>query len=428
MLLTLKADNCLIYDREIEFSMRADKSCLRFGSSCLESGGLSVLKTALVFGPNNRGKSNLVRLLGIVKAVMLDRPAAIEPNLFSGRHVCQISVSFLEGGESFVFEFRYDAAKREFVYERFAQVVADKGGQARERVILLRDSLEGRLECVDEKAVPLMAYASKTNILVHSLDTATFPGLDKMRRVLEAFASRIDIIDMNNIPIRKTLSMMRSSKHRQAIEDFMRNADLGLDGFFCVEDGERHLSLPEEASPQEEVVMASAPVSDLLRLVSVCQGVSLPSLFYDSTGTKKMAALAGYVLDALETGRILVVDELDSSLHPRLARALVAIFNNELNTRAQLVATVQDFTLLDRVALLRDDQIWLADRRRGHAWLYPLSALDEGRKAWRGESLYEQYNRGCLGAVPEPDLFKSLVKASARRLSLSGEERGKGLA
>ena len=81
---------------------------------------------------------------------------------------------------------------------------------------------------------------------------------------------------------------------------------------------------------------------DQIRLVSTYKGVKVPSMVFDSTGTKKIAAIASYVIEALEQGRILVVDELDSSIHFKLTRAIVAMFNNELNTSAQMIFTVHD--------------------------------------------------------------------------------------
>ncbi len=86
---------------------------------------------------------------------------------------------------------------------------------------------------------------------------------------------------------------------------------------------------------------------DQIRLVSTYKGVHVPSMIFDSTGTKKIAAMASYVIEALEQGRILVVDELDSSIHFKLTRAIVAMFNNELNTNAQMIFTVHDINLMD---------------------------------------------------------------------------------
>ena len=88
----------------------------------------------------------------------------------------------------------------------------------------------------------------------------------------------------------------------------------------------------------------------------------VPSIIFDSTGTKKIASIASYVIEALEKGRILVIDELDNSLHFRLTRAIVALFNNELNTNAQLICTVHDVSLLDCQNLFRKDQIWFTHK------------------------------------------------------------------
>ena len=52
---------------------------------------------------------------------------------------------------------------------------------------------------------------------------------------------------------------------------------------------------------------------DQLKLISVYKGHPVPSMVFDSTGTKKIAALASYIIEALEKGRTLIVDELDSS-------------------------------------------------------------------------------------------------------------------
>ena len=96
-------------------------------------------------------------------------------------------------------------------------------------------------------------------------------------------------------------------------------------------------------------------------------------MVFDSTGTKKIAALASYIIEALEEGRILIVDELDSSLHFSLTRAIVALFNNELNNMAQLIFTVHDVTLLDCKRLFRKEQIWFVHKDKEQVYLYSLA-------------------------------------------------------
>lgn len=124
-----------------------------------------------------------------------------------------------------------------------------------------------------------------------------------------------------------------------------------------------------------------------------------------------MAALASYVINALEQNRILIVDELDNSLHFKLTRAIIALFNNELNADAQLVATVHDVSLLDCKTLFRKEQIWFAHKDRDNAYLYSLAEFKSDKNGIRSTTdLIEQYRRGVFGALPEPDLFNSLLE------------------
>lgn len=80
--------------------------------------------------------------------------------------------------------------------------------------------------------------------------------------------------------------------------------------------------------PDEKVLAIKNEIIDKIRLVSVYKGIPAPSILFDSTGTKKIAALASYIIEGLEQGRILVIDELDSSIHFKLTRAIVAMFNS----------------------------------------------------------------------------------------------------
>ena len=139
--------------------------------------------------------------------------------------------------------------------------------------------------------------------------------------------------------------------------------------------------------------------------------LTVHSMLYDSTGTKKMSALASYVIDAIENGRILVIDELDNSLHFRLTRAIIAMFNNELNQNAQLIATVHDVSLLDCQTLFRKEQIWFTHKDHENAYLYSLSEFTTEKTGVRDSSdLIEKYKKGVFGALPEPDLFQSLLE------------------
>lgn len=148
----------------------------------------------------------------------------------------------------------------------------------------------------------------------------------------------------------------------------------------------------------------------MLKLTSVHKGKSLPSIIFDSLGTKKIVSLAGYLVECLNKGGCLFIDELDSGIHFKLSRAIVSLFNSSLNNSAQLVFTTHDASLLNIKTLFRKEQLWFTDKDQKQAYLYSLSAFTAQNSGIRLESnLYEHYSKGFLGALPDPSLIDVLI-------------------
>lgn len=129
----------------------------------------------------------------------------------------------------------------------------------------------------------------------------------------------------------------------------------------------------------------------------------------ESSGTSKFFALTGPILDVLENGYTLVVDELDSKLHPNLVCKIASLFNSkELNKKnAQLIFNTHDTNLLSS-GLFRRDQIWFTNKDKyGEAKLYSLADFksDEVRKT---EPFEDNYIMGKYGAVPFLGFFDNL--------------------
>jgi hypothetical protein len=118
----------------------------------------------------------------------------------------------------------------------------------------------------------------------------------------------------------------------------------------------------------------------------------------ESEGTQKLFALAGPLFEILSRGQVLVVDEIDRSLHALLVRQLIGMFQNpDLNKNgAQLIFSTHDTSLLDG-ELLRRDQIWFAEKDQDQASrLSPLSDFSPRK----GEALERGYLAGRYGGVP----------------------------
>ncbi len=130
----------------------------------------------------------------------------------------------------------------------------------------------------------------------------------------------------------------------------------------------------------------------------------------ESSGTKKFFALTGPILDVIEKGYTLVVDELDSKLHPNLVCKIVSLFNSkELNPKsAQLIFNTHDTNLLNS-GLFRRDQVWFTEKNKfGEAKLYSLADFKSG-EVRKTEAFEDNYIRGKYGAVPFLGFFDNLI-------------------
>jgi AAA15 family ATPase/GTPase len=129
----------------------------------------------------------------------------------------------------------------------------------------------------------------------------------------------------------------------------------------------------------------------------------------ESQGTQKLFALAGPLLDIISRGSVLVIDELDRSLHPLLVRQIVGAFQSEAkDSKAQLIFTTHDTSLLDS-ALLRRDQIWLTEKTQDQS--SRLVALTDFSPR-KNEALEKGYLGGRYGGVPI--LSGGLINESSR--------------
>lgn len=219
--------------------------------------------------------------------------------------------------------------------------------------------------------------------------------------------------------MKHTIKLMKNKNQlQQKVVDFIKNADLYMDNFEYVDMDQIKVEFEDgNEKPDEKVLELSEMVMDQIRLVSTYKGVPVPSMIFDSTGTKKIAALAGYVIEGLEQGRILVIDELDSSIHFKLTRAIVAMFNNELNINAQMIFTVHDINLMDCKKMFRKEQIWFVHKDRKGVYVYSLADFTAQQGVRDTTDIMEKYRKGALGALPDPDLINSL-------LNIKGDRKG----
>ena len=425
MLIELRAKNCFSFSDEIRFSTKADMRNKKFSSNVHTENNFNILKTVGIYGPNNAGKTCLVKCIRSAKNILLNQKPRIMPNIFQESTICQLGITFLEEGREFSYDFWYDDKKEEYPYEKFAEITKDQYGNEKETVWLLKDIINGNCQYGDEDLLKMMPLISQSNLLFYLVDSSKFQQLAEMKRIVTKFASRIDIVNMNNIPLKRTINLMKNQNDLQRkVVEFIKNSDLYMDDFEYVDMDKIRVKMDsDEEKPEEKALDIPEQIMDQIRLVSVYRGVAVPSVLFDSTGTKKIAALASYIIEGIEQGRILVVDELDSSIHFKLTRAIVAMFNNELNTNAQMIFTVHDINLMDCKKMFRKEQIWFVHKDDTGIYVYSLAEFTAQQGVRDTTDIMEKYRKGVLGALPDPELIRSLLslKGNRKEVPIDGE-------
>lgn len=153
------------------------------------------------------------------------------------------------------------------------------------------------------------------------------------------------------------------------------------------------------ATGKQEAAPVENEVAELRFHHVTTHGKAVFELADESNGTRNLLFLAGPVLDILDKGLTLVIDELDTSLHTLLVRELVRLFHRPQVNRggAQLVFTTHDTSLLDASDLFRRDQIWFVEKDGEQA--SSLVSLSEFSPR-KNEALERGYLVGRYGGVP----------------------------
>lgn len=124
----------------------------------------------------------------------------------------------------------------------------------------------------------------------------------------------------------------------------------------------------------------------------------------ESDGTKKMIAALPVILLALQEGRLVIIDELDAKLHPKLLRYVISLFKNKnVNKKgAQLLFTSHDMTTMKNTVFRRDEIWFAAENERHESEIYSLYEIRrENNERVNSTAAYDkQYLEGRYGADP----------------------------
>jgi predicted ATPase len=377
-----------------------------------------VLTVAGVYGPNASGKSNLLEALrwlsGAVSRSLRawDEIIPREPFKFNKgptspstyeleMMVAGVRYTYrLEVNDSEVlFEglYSYPERRRRALFERDGMEVSFRrglGGLAGTRELLTPTTLVlTAASRLGEPDIRSFARSIADIVVLGAWRKGTWRRIDpEISITLRMFENRIADQD--------TLFEVSSGKFssRETALALLRLADVGIDDVQVAD-------VARDPLPRDVVSLRKREAQRRLSLMHRVADQQLPFDFdEESDGTQTWFLLIGPLLTALGEGQILLFDEIDASLHPRLSARLVELFQDpETNPdNAQLIFTTHDTSLLNH---LNRDEVWLTEK--GADGATKLTALAEygGDKVRRSLNLEKAYLQGRFGAVPELDQF-----------------------
>ena len=397
-----------------------------------------------VYGANAAGKSNLIDAMDeIQRAVVrshkslgatdriprtpfrLDDVSVAKPTRFDCTFtVGKPSTNLSDPRTSdTVYEYGFEYTEAEFLHEWLYRIVRRERQST--QVLFERKTEEGEVRVTFGSQLRgenrTIANLTRGNSLF--LSAAAQNNHPQLTELYRYFAEQWEVIlsagAMEDNVLAERLSEF---EHMKRLLLLVRQADVGI-GEIGVEDEEveeERLGLARDiaglmvkhmrrhgdsSSPSESEVLDALSNRKRLRFGHSAVGGGTVGLRYpmESKGTRTLISLLIPALEALARGTLLVIDELDTSLHPDMARAFVSLFSKEASNPngAQLVFSTHDVALLGSDQI-HQDEIWMTDK--SHEGVSRFTPLTEFRLRSR-DDIEKAYRHGRLGGVPISNSF-----------------------
>ena len=372
-------------------------------------------RVSAIYGPNGSGKSRFVQglafasrfIVGSSKESQAGDEIPHHPFLFDAEtrtRPTTFELSFIEAGTAYEYGFAVD---RRRVHAEWL-LAWPPGGRMRHLLERAYDPEIGLEQWTFGPSVrgPKETWRSSTRPNALLVSTAAQMNGQPFIPVV-TWCRKLNVLAAGDLPPSFTIAKITANEESKSrIMTFLRDAGIIVTDVAVRE--EKHLL--EEFRSMLPPALADRLTDDGSTTVDVVdvrirhresqdEASHLLRLEEESDGTQRMFSLAGPWLDIMDHDRVVVIDELDRSLHPLLVASLIRRINSRPageEKRAQLIATLHDVTPLDDA--LERGQIWFTekDRRSEAARLKPLSDYRPRSR----EALMRGYLGGRYGGVP----------------------------
>lgn len=412
MLIEFRVSNYRSIEKTQVFSMVASKDNSLSNSNCVESGIAaipSLLRSAVMYGPNASGKSSLIAAIAFMRSVV------------------EVSAVGIREGQTFnIAPFRFTSECTEAPSE-FEMTFMDNGVRYQYGFALTTSRITKEWLLAYPKSQPqrwfereydqeikqynwhfgshlkpkqiIHSWKEQTRINALFLSTAVNLNSEQLRPIFNWFVNKLVVIAGNfQLDPAFTIKHISDEVEKSKALQLMQAADLGIHDIQIEMLKGKLTNFRFEAGIPIVHSMEETEAPKITLFHQAKDNVKVGFDFNEeSHGTQRFFTYAGPILDVLKNGHILIVDELDSSLHSKMVRFLIGLFHKpELSNKAQLFFSTHNTSLLD-TDLFRRDQIWFIEKDQDQSsHLYPLTDFSPRKD----EALEKGYLAGRYGALP----------------------------
>jgi len=426
MLIRFSISNFCSINSEQEFSMVA-APIKEKNEACNENittinDDIDLLKSAVVYGANGSGKSNFLKAFQFFKS-LIQVSVILPPNQVINLHPFLLNNESQKQNSSFEISFFFKNKIFRYGYEINPSSIIEEWlyvKEKRETLIFYRK--DDAIDINQQYPIFDELYSKKmirNNALLLSL-AAQFND-ETAKTILEWLGSMSSISGLDDqLYLNYTLEKLNNPEILEQIISLLQVADMGITNLKVTEqDGEQVSFSIKANNPNLSLQRQKSKVKNLNSIKQILNkdgeivnSIEMPFETFESEGTKKFFHLLGPVLDTLQKGNVLIIDELDTKLHPLLTQRIVKLFNSNATNphNAQLIFATHDTNLLN-AKVFRRDQIWFTEKDKlGATQLYSLTDF----KPRNDEQLEKNYIAGKYGAIPYlgdfDELFEHLTK------------------
>ena len=386
------------------------------GTNSVEVGGYNILKSAVVYGANASGKSNLIKAMACMNDIVSnsagykpDQSLPIIPFAFDKKTKKQPStfeVTFFM--DSIRYQYGFSATSKQITREWLLSWPKKRSQTWFERDVeegepYFGPSLKGQNKAIWGKVKDNSLFLSTAAQWDHELLSKVYKWFEEEFRELPPRKSGTQVTDQLFFSMKNIEE--RAEYYNLAME-LLKSADFGIDDIDIKKIDVDKLDFPEgmPEGTRKAIIKNLSKLPRYSKSFSHCNGKYSLSIEEESDGTQRFYALLGPLVTSLVFGFTIFEDELELNMHPLLTRKLIeSIRELEFDVGcAQLIFTTHDTTLLDP-ELFGRDQVWFTEKdKQGATQLYSLADYKDVRK---GEPMQKKYLAGRYGAIPILERF-----------------------